>query len=122
MGKQPPTKLPAGSYVIGDPCQILSDEDYGIFLRNVDAKKFEIRGSELAAIPVGIDGGYDFERNGDFRPCAIGVDSGNVAAVPTSLVRENPGGMVVKTEFEKPFSCWRFARWACFGAVRVCHS
>jgi hypothetical protein len=101
-------EMPAGLYYIGDPCYVLSREDYNALIEKKygDEKPphntYEIDGRKLAVFDVEEDGGYATNKEGD-----VLVDSGCIGAVPLSLVvdMEKADFTGFFEEFETPTPC-----------------
>ena len=102
--------LPAGTYVVGDPCYSIPDEKWMDWLTNSDFTNVE-RDHVLVApvdgqLAVGVhtafgDGVYRGSDGNEY-----GVDAGLIGLVPLSVAEKNSVGddRVVVT-FDKPFVC-----------------
>ena len=83
--------LPSGDYYIGDPCYVLSNEDYKEMLTQAYGNKFEkethfatIRGHKLFVSGTSYgDGIFDDDMGNAYM-----VDSGQLSCVPMELVED----------------------------------
>ena len=81
----PETILPPGEYWIGDPCYVISNDHWHDFIRAIDEDtgNADYEGHRAAVYHTQFgDGSY-----ADNRGRTYGVDSGQLAAVPVSLIK-----------------------------------
>lgn len=97
--------LPAGEYVVGDPCYAIPEHRWAEWLEAADyTNQRHILVAELDGVPavgVGTAFGDGFYHDQDGR--AYPVDAGLIGLVPTSLA---VGDHSVVVTFDKPVECW----------------
>lgn len=100
-------KLPPGEYYLGDPCYILSTEDYQEVIRQIfspksDSKKFFLRGKEGMIFQTLYGDGVFHSSVG-----SVYVDSGTVGLVPEELAisGKHSLGFCHLLEFINEFEC-----------------
>lgn len=117
--ESPRAILPAGTYVVGDPCYAISDESwipwleaagmYEYHARGVDLDLFVAPiitdGPEVAAVSTVYGDGVYYDQRGR----AYGVDAGLIGAVPLEAAVKDTWAMTDAhlVEFTEPFAVYR---------------
>lgn len=106
--------LPAGDYVIVDPCYVLNDDHYQRWLDHASAEEkrtgqypydsqLSIEASQLVTLSTEWgDGRYDSN-----MPASFPVDSGNIGCIPTTLVSKDGVRDGMRHTFTEAFECYR---------------
>ncbi len=109
--------LPAGTYWVGDPCYVFTDEEWDTVLDVTDCFEREeatINGHRFAATAT-VYGDGCYESNVGFM---FGVDAGLIGAVPVELVTmEVDENSSLKVTFDRPFRVYRDSR----GTIHIGH-
>ncbi len=116
-----PAILPAGKYYIGDPCYVISREDWDSILEATNFFEgdglFTFRGHKLAVYSTAWgDGLYPGYCHVDSSLHSFGVDSGLLGAVPEELVSEEAKSKVdaaemwIAVEEIGSLVCWKEGR------------
>jgi hypothetical protein len=115
--------LPAGKYLIGDPCYFFSDkphEDWLNFLEQNDFLDNEgkgvLTGTDLSVVVFGTkygDGLYKDEYNNEY-----GVDSGLIGIIPYTEESDIPSLMHL-IQFDKDFECINNNGYLHFGDIVI---
>ena len=120
--KHPPNRvieMPAGLYIIGDPCYSLSHDDCDAFYdAGGDVIQHSFGDHVACAFRTAFgDGGYD-----DNKGRKYGVDSGTIGLVPLALLKiDRPGAQWTHpVRFTKPTRCSRSATGTLrFGSITI---
>jgi len=101
-------QLPAGKYWIGDPCYVISGEEWSEFLDpywalDGNGGVFNFEEYKVCAFSTQYgDGCYDASDGS-----RLGVDAGMIGAIPMELARCGDLGLGTEVEFDEPFKCVR---------------
>lgn len=114
--------LPAGTYWIGDPGYILSEEQYEQWLQEIEkGNEYDavviMNGYSFVTLSTMLGDGY-YKSNLRFK---FGVDSGNLACIPIGIVKQPPHKHFVRRRtFKKAFKCFRTKKGMVhFGSVMI---
>lgn len=112
--------LPAGHYIIADPCYIVSDAVWDEFCNISDDWHdglYELRGHKLAVFRTGCGDGDFRAHKPELGIFTISVDSGTVGAVPIELCKNTEEGVEYITA--EDFTCDRDGDTVFLGEVTI---
>ena len=116
--------FPAGTYVIGDPCYYIADEDWDLLLRvtgyfglpdhraiDFDSGLYHYGGKACFAYGTWFgDGCYPLTENdgkNEIWVKDLGVDAGLIGIMPVEVITDHPAEWLIDTHtFTAPFEVW----------------
>jgi hypothetical protein len=96
--------IPAGTYILGDPCYVIRDEDWMPLLEDCDYFRWpvgKIGGHQVIALGTKYGDGCYHDQSGN----PYGVDAGLIGLVPMAYGGKKSHGNREVT-FTEPAECW----------------